>query len=96
MFPYESSKKSKRKSIFFDTETEEYIFEIIIENITSSSSPKSTDWESGYKYIFESIVVYDEVTKTTIKNNSEIIYDFKRENGSHEAYYLDQFSFIVP
>ncbi len=96
MLPYESSKNSKRKSIFFDTETEEYIFEILIENITSSSSPKSTDWESGYKYIFESIVVYDEVTKTTIKNNSEIIYDFKRENGSHEAYYLDQFSFIVP
>lgn len=96
MLPYESSKNSTRKSIFFDTEDEEYIFEISIDNVISSSSPKSTDWESGYKYIFESIVIYDEVTKTTIKNNSEIIYDYKNEKGSHEAYYLDQFSFIVP
>ena len=28
MLPYESSKNSTRKSIFFDTEDEEYIFEI--------------------------------------------------------------------
>ena len=83
-------------SIFFDIEDEEYIFEIRIDNVISSSSSKSSDWESGYKYIFESIVVYDDVTKTTIKNNSEIIYDYKNEKGSHEAYYLDQFSFIVP
>ena len=96
MLPYESSKNSTRKSIFFDTEDEEYIFEISIDSIISSSSSNSSDWESGYKYIFESIVVYDEVTKTTIKNNSEIIYDYKNEKGSHEAYYLDQFSFIVP
>ena len=96
MLPYESSKNSTRKSIFFETEKEEYIFEISINNIISSNSPKSSDWESGYKYIFESIVVYDEVTKTTIKNNSEIIYDYKNEKGSHAAYYLDQFSFIVP
>ena len=96
MLPYESSKNSTRKSIFFDIDDEEYIFEIRIDNVISLSSSKSTDWESGYKYIFESIVVYDEVTKTTIKNNSEIIYDYKNEKGSHEAYYLDQFSFIVP
>ena len=96
MLPYESSKNSTKKSIFFETEKEEYIFEISIDNIISSNSPKSSDWESGYKYIFESIVVYDDVTKTTIKNNSEIIYDYKNEKGSHEAYYLDQFSFIVP
>lgn len=96
MLPYESSKNTTRKSVFFDTEEEKYNFEISIDNVISSSSPKSSDWESGYKYIFESIVVYDEVTKTTINNSSEIIYDYKNEKGNHEAYYLDQFSFIVP
>ncbi len=96
MLPYESSKNTTRKSIFFDIKNDEYIFDINIQNIISSKSLTATSWEKGYKYIFESLVIYDDVTKTTIKNNSEIVYDYKNQKGAHEAYYLDQFSFIIP
>ena len=47
----------------------------------------------GYKYIFTSIDVYDELSRTTFKNNGVVEYDTNITNSQHDAYYLDQFSF---
>ena len=74
----------------------DFLFEINVNNISTSSSLNIDTWESGYKYIFESITVYDTVSKTTFKNNQEVIYDYNPSKGSHAAYYLDQFIFIIP
>ena len=30
------------------------------------------------------------------KELKSLIYDYKNQKGAHEAYYLDQFSFIIP
>ena len=96
MNPYGSSGKlSDSRSIFFDT-SDGLLFEINVNNISTSSSLNDDTWESGYKYIFESITVYDTVSKTTFKNNQEVIYDYNPSKGSHAAYYLDQFIFIIP
>ncbi|MCH1612343.1 MAG: hypothetical protein L7S72_03520, partial [Flavobacteriales bacterium] len=53
-------------------------------------------WESEYKYIFDSSILYDDVSKTTFKNNQEIIYDYTSSKSTHSAYYLDQFIFNIP
>ena len=95
MNPYGSSEASDSRSIFFDT-SDGLLFEINVNNISTSSSLNIDTWESGYKYIFESITVYDTVSKTTFKNNQEVIYDYNPSKGSHAAYYLDQFIFIIP
>ena len=96
MNPYGSSGKlSKSRSIFIEI-SNNYIFEININNIISSSSFKSDVWESGYKYIFDSLILYDNVSKTTFKSNQEVIYDYTSSKSTHEAYYLDQFIFNVP
>ena len=96
MNPYGSSGKlSKSRSIFIEI-SNNYIFEININNIISSSSFKSDVWESGYKYIFDSLTLYDNVSKTIFKNNQEVIYDYTSSKGSHDAYYLDQFIFNIP
>lgn len=96
MNPYGSSGKlSKSRSIFIEI-SNNYIFEININNIISSSSFKSDVWESGYKYIFDSLALYDNVSKTIFKNNQEVIYDYTSSKGSHDAYYLDQFIFNIP
>ena len=96
MNPYSSSEKlSSSKALFFDT-SDGFLFEINVKNISTSSSFLHDTWESGYKYIFDSITVYDGVSKTTFKNNQEVIYDYKTSKGSHAAYYLDQFIFNIP
>ena len=96
MNPFQSSGKlSKSRSIFMKI-SNNYIFEISINNVISSSAVKSDVWESGYKYIFDSLVLYDEVSKTIFKNNQEVIYDYTSSKSSHDAYYLDQFIFNIP
>ena len=66
------------------------------DNLINSTSLSPSVWEKGYKYIFTSIDVYDEMSKTTFKNNGDIEYDTNIPNGRHDAYYLDQFSFLTP
>ena len=96
MNPYGSSGKlSKSRSIFIEI-SDNYIFEISINNIVSTSAFKPDVWESGYKYIFDSLILYDNVSKTTFKSNQEVIYDYTSSKSTHEAYYLDQFIFNVP
>ena len=96
MNPYGSSGKlSKSRSVFIEI-SNNYIFEISINNIISSSAFKPDVWESGYKYIFDSLTLYDNVSKTIFKNNQEVIYDYTSSKGSHDAYYLDQFIFNIP
>ena len=48
------------------------------------------------RYIFQSITLFDTSTSVEILNNQTIKYDYKSQIDSHEAYYLDQFSFVVP
>ena len=67
-----------------------------INDVISSRAVKSDVWESGYKYIFDSLILYDEVSKTIFKNNQEVIYDYTSSKSSHDAYYLDQFIFNIP
>ena len=90
-----SSKKSKSREIYLNLENENYNFQLNIEKIVSESTNLDNTWEEGYKYIFDSIALYDDSTFVTIKNNQTITYDYKSEIGSHQAYYLDQFSFII-
>jgi len=91
-----SSKKSTERSLFFDILNSSYKFEISVNKILNSSSFKSSEWESGYRYILKSFSLYDEDSKTTFLNNQEVVYDFKNTKGSHNTYYLDQFIFEVP
>ncbi len=96
MFPTSgSSKLSTNRSVFF-TINENLEFKLNVESIVSSKAFKSTEWESGYRYVFNELTVYDSITKTIFKNNGQIIYDDFRSNSSHNAYYLDQFSFSIP
>ena len=90
-----STKKSKSREIYLDLNNENYNFKLNIENIVSTDTNSDNSWEDGYKYIFDSITLFDESTAVEIKNNQTIVYDYKSESGSHQAYYLDQFSFIV-
>jgi len=90
-----SSKKSKSREIYLNLENENYNFQLNVEKIVSEGTNLDNTWEDGYKYIFDSIALYDDSTFVTIKNNQTITYDYKSEIGSHQAYYLDQFSFII-
>ena len=90
-----SSKKSKSKEIYVTLDNESYQLNLDIEKVVSEESKIINEWESGYKYIFESITLFDLSTSVEIKNNGVINYDYKSEKGSHDAYYLDQFSFII-
>ena len=76
-------------------DNEDYSFKLDIDNIVSSETSLENTWEDGYKYIFYSLTLFDTITSVEIINNSTINYDYKTELGSHDAYYLDQFSFIV-
>jgi hypothetical protein len=91
-----SDKKTKYKDVYLIPDNEEYSFKLNINNIVSSESNMADTWENGYKYIFESITLFDTSTSVEILNNQTIKYDYKSQPGSHNAYYLDQFSFVVP
>lgn len=90
-----SSKKSKTRSIYLPLNNENYNFKINIENIISTPSILNNTWEDGYKYIFDSLTLFDDTTSVQFFNNQTIKYDYSSELGTHDAYYLDQFSFIV-
>ena len=90
-----STKKSKSREIYIDLNNENYNFKLNIEKVVSTGTNLDNKWEDGYKYIFDSITLFDESTAVEIKNNQTIVYDYKSELGSHQAYYLDQFSFII-
>jgi len=90
-----SSKKTKYKSIYLPIENENYNFSINISKVTSSESFSSQTWEDEYKYIFESITLYDSSTSVEIKNDGKILYDYSSIQDTHNVYYLDQFSFVI-
>jgi peptidoglycan hydrolase-like protein with peptidoglycan-binding domain len=90
-----STKKSKSREIYIDLNNKNYNFQLNIEKVVSIDTNLDNKWEDGYKYIFDSITLFDESTSVEIKNNQTIAYDYKSELGSHQAYYLDQFSFII-
>ncbi len=90
-----STKKTKYKSIYLPTENKNYNFSINISKVISSESSSSQIWEDDYKYIFESITLYDSSTSVEIRNDGKILYDYSSTQDTHEAYYLDQFSFVI-
>ena len=90
-----STKKSKSKEIYLPINNENYSFNLKIEKVVSTVSNLSNTWEDGYRYIFESITLYDLNTSVEIVNNGKIKYDYKTQDQSHDAYYLDQFSFLI-
>ena len=91
-----SSKKTKYKDVYLILDNDEYSFRLNINSIVSNESALSDTWENEYKYIFQSITLFDTSTSVEILNNQTIKYDYKSQIDSHEAYYLDQFSFVVP
>ena len=96
MIPTDSSKLTKTKSVFQNVDSPNYNFEINFRTLINSSSSLSDVWEKGYKYIFTGIEVFDNYSKTTFENNGKVIYDSNLAQSQHDAYYLDQFSFLVP
>lgn len=96
MSPLDNSKLTSKKSIFFNVVNDNYKFFIKFNNLINSKSPLDDVWERGYKYVFTGIEVFDKISKTTFNNDGTIDYDSKNEKGQHNAYYLDQFSFLVP
>jgi len=90
-----SSKSSTSRSVFFPV-NDDMEFIINIDSITTGKAYKSTEWESGYRYIFSELNVFDQITKTKFKSNGQIIFDDQRSNTTHNVYYLDQFSFNIP
>jgi len=71
-------------------------FKIKIDSVVSGPAFKSSEWESGYKYIFAELNVYDQLSKTTFKSNAQVSFDDLSNNSTHDVYYLDQFSFNIP
>ena len=96
MIPTDSLKLTKTKSVLIEANGDSYIFSLNFDNLINSTSLSPSVWEKGYKYIFTSIDVYDEMSKTTFKNDGGVEYDTNIPNGQHDAYYLDQFSFLTP
>tara|TARA_B100000902_G_scaffold371796_1_gene398224 strand:+ start:193 stop:2289 length:2097 start_codon:yes stop_codon:yes gene_type:complete len=90
-----SSKSTKTKNIYLPITESDYIFDFNISNVISTESNLSNTWENGYKYIFESITLYDSITAVEIVNNGKIIYDYTTQQQNHSVYYLDQFSFVI-
>ena len=90
-----SSKSSTERSVFF-TVNDEMEFKIKIDSIVSSTAFKSSEWESGYRYIFTELNVYDQLSKTSFMSNGQVSFDDLSKNTTHDVYYLDQFSFNIP
>lgn len=96
MIPTDNAKLSKTKSVFQTIKNNNYSIVINFESFVNSSSPSRTVWERGYKYIFTGIEVFDDYSKTSFLNDGTIKYDSNRAQDQHDAYYFDQFSFLVP
>ncbi len=96
MIPTDSSKFTKNKSVILKVTNGNYNFTINFQSFTNNESKSKNIWEKGYKYIFKDFEVFDELSKTTFSNNGNIKYDSNKEESQHSAYYLDQFSFVVP
>ena len=96
MLPSENSgKQTTARSVFVTSNNGSYAFTINIDQVTNSRSVNKDHWESGYKYVFDYIKVYDEYTSTAFYSNLDIVYDYTLLKGNHDSYYLDQFIFIV-
>ena len=96
MIPTDNAKLSKTKSVFQTIKDNNYSIVINFESFVNSSSPSRTVWERGYKYIFTGIEVFDDYSKTSFLSDGTIKYDSNRVQDQHDAYYFDQFSFLVP
>jgi len=90
-----STKSSTKRSVFFAV-NDGMEFKIKIDSVVSSTAFKSSEWESGYRYIFAELNVYDQLSKTTFKSNGMVSFDDLSNNSTHDVYYLDQFSFNIP
>ena len=90
-----STKSSTNRSIFFAVD-DDMEFKIKIDSVVSGPAFKSSEWESGYKYIFAELNVYDQLSKTTFSSNGQVSFDDLSNNSTHDVYYLDQFSFNIP
>ena len=90
-----SLKSSTSRSIFF-TVNDDMEFKIKIDSVVNSTAFKSSEWESGYRYIFAELNVYDQLSKTTFKSNGQVSFDDLSNDSTHDVYYLDQFSFNIP
>ena len=90
-----SSKSSTNRSVFFAV-NDDMEFKIKIDSVVSSTAFKSSEWESGYRYIFAELNVYDQLSKTTFKSNGQVSFDDLSNDSTHDVYYLDQFSFNIP
>ena len=90
-----STKSSTNRSVFFAV-NDGMEFKIKIDSVVSSTAFKSSEWESGYRYIFAELNVYDQLSKTTFKSNGMVSFDDLSNNSTHDVYYLDQFSFNIP
>ena len=90
-----STKSSTNRSIFFAVK-DDMKFKIKIDSVVSSTAFKSSEWESGYRYIFAELNVYDQLSKTTFKSNGQVSFDDLSNDSTHDVYYLDQFSFNIP
>jgi len=90
-----SNKLSSSRTIYFNIENNNLEFKINLLNKTDSKTNTNDTWESEYKYIFESISFYDKISKTTFDNSGKILYSHSSEVGTHDVYYLDQFSFLI-
>ena len=90
-----SSKSSSNRSVFFAV-NDDMEFKIKIDSVVSSTAFKSSEWESGYRYIFAELNVYDQLSKTTFKSNGQVSFDDSSNDSTHDVYYLDQFSFNIP
>ena len=96
MLPTEGSTKSSTSRSVFFTVNDDMEFKIKIDSLVSSKAFKSSEWESGYRYIFSELNVYDQLSKTTFKSNGQVSFDDLSNNTTHDVYYLDQFSFNIP
>jgi peptidoglycan hydrolase-like protein with peptidoglycan-binding domain len=90
-----SNKLSSERTVYFNIENNNLEFTANLLNKTDSKTNGKDSWESEYKYIFKSISFYDKISKTTFDNTGQIRYGHSAEVGTHDVYYLDQFSFIV-
>ena len=96
MLPLENSNKlSSSKSIYLPVVDGNFNFIIDLQQKSEVKVPNSNNWEVGYKYIFNYITFFDKISKTRFKNDGTVAYGHNSNPGSHDVYYLDQFSFIV-